>query len=1031
MSLKKAIRNLFLMVFLGGMTWNAMAIQTNQFSVNGKVSDENGNPLVGVTVALANSTVGTTTNSSGRYSIDIGKTAGTLVFSFVGYTTQKIPVGGRSVINITMKPEVSELNQLVVIGYQSVQKKDLTGAISVVNTENTEKILANSVGAKLQGQIPGVTVRNTGNPGGTSPVEIRGIGSFGNATPLYVIDGMMASANNITINPDDIASIQVLKDASAAAIYGSRAGNGVIIITTKKGHAGPAKIHFSARYGIQQIPKLWDVMDASQYLNTIATQYKNSNINPPTGISDQIAHPTIQTDWQKVVYRTGNEQDYNLSFSGGSETSRYFIGGSYYRNTGAVIANDLQRPSLRINTDAKKGRLTIGENLTISNTTRHFPGGGVNVFYEAPTMLPIIAVKGDQYKNIPYNPAGWGLGTTDIPSYSLNYVANTAIAKNKANFTKIAGNAYAQLRITDWLTYKFNVGAEVSYDYHKSLRDTGIWRYASQPGATRITEDRELYTNFLLEHTLNFNKSFGKSNINGVFGFSRTQEKRTVTSASRTTLQRVNGAPLTTINSALGDASVDGSTPVFWRSHGYLGRINYGYNDKYLVTLTGRIDQDSRFGEDYRTGYFPSAAVAWRISKEDFFHINWINDLKLRGSYGKLGFSAILGSWDYIGVTNNNPRAIYGTGQSPHVGQYQAAIVNPDLHWESRIKRDVGFDAKLLDSKITLTVDYYRSLSKDVLVNLPLPQYLGSVGSAIANTGSIRNSGIELDAGYNHARGPVKWNVSANFTTIKNRVLSVGDRGVDASGNKVNYLQPTDFIRAQEGHSIGEWYVIKADGIFQSQQEIDGYVSKSGTPIQPKAKPGDIKYVDFNGDGQINDNDRQFEGSPWPTLQTGAQFNASYKHFSINLQLVGIFGNVLYDGVRRTLDAYQFNNFRADINPWSPTNTKGTDARLAVDNSANPTVSINSMSQTSRWLENGSYVRLRNIQISYSFPDNMLKPVGFSQIQVYISGQNMLTLTKYKGMDPDVQGNGLLQQGYDNGNWPESRVISIGLNCGF
>jgi TonB-linked SusC/RagA family outer membrane protein len=696
-----------------------------------------------------------------------------------------------------------------------------------------------------------------------------------------------------------------------------------------------------------------------------------------------------------------------------------------------VIGNDFQRTSLRINTQAKKGILTVGENMMLSNTNGNNPGGGINVFYESASMLPTIAVQGDQYKTIQYNPAGWGMGNTDNPTYAANYLAVNALDKVNYNFAKIVGNAYAELKFTNWLSYRFNAGLEASFDYTREVRDTGIWRYTNQPPSTSINEDRERFTNLLLEHTLNFNKDFGLHNINGVIGFSRTEQKRDVTNSGRTVLQDVNGQYFTTIGSALGNPSADGGTPVFWRSHGYLGRINYTYNDKYLVTLTGRIDQDSRFGPDFRTGYFPSAAAAWRISKESFFKIGWINDLKIRASYGKLGFSDVLGSWDYIGLLNNNPRAVYGVGQTPLVGEYQAQIANPDLHWETRIQKNIGFDATLFDNRVSISADAYNSLSKDVLVQLPLGQYLGSTGLPSANAGSIRNTGIEVAATYRKNDRPFKWDVSANITTIKNEVLSVGNQGVDAAGNKVNYIEPTNFLRAQVGHSIGEWYVIKTDGIFKSQQEIDSYVSKDGKQIQPDAKPGDIKYIDANGDGTINNNDRQFDGSPWPTLQAGAQFNGSYKNFNINIQLVGVFGDKIYDDIRRVLDSYQLTNFRKDINPWSSANPNGSDPRLAVDVPADPEVSLNNMAQTSRWLEDGSYVRLRNLEIGYSISNNTLRKTGISNLHVYISGQNLLTITKYKGLDPDVQGTGIITRGFDAGNWPASRIYSIGLQFGF
>ncbi len=1009
-------------------------------TITGKVTGNDNQPLLGVSVQVKGTNTGTTTDAAGNYSINAANDA-TLTFGYVGYTTQEFTVGTQSAINVTMSAGGNTLNEVVVIGYQTVKRKDLTGSTGVVDMSSASRVTTGSVGEAIQGLVPGVTVRNGGAPGQNATIEIRGVGNFGNANPLYVIDGMLADANT-TINPDDVASIQILKDASAAAIYGSRAGNGVIIITTKKGREGPARISFSAKAGSQMIPKRWNVMDAPQFLKTVQTQYQNSGTTLPTGIAAQIANPSINTNWQDQIYRTGNDQDYNLSVSGGSSSGNYLISGSYYKNSGVLIGNDFQRGSLRINTESRKGRFTIGENMVVSNTNGKNPGGGINAFYEAPLMLPIIGVQGDQYKTIPSNPAGWGMGTSDIPSYSNNYIAVNALDKQTYNFAKVVGNAYVDVKLTNWLSYRFNAGIEASFDYFKEVRDTGIWRYANQPPQTSVAEDRETFTNLLLENTLNFNKIFGKHSINGVVGFSRTQQRRDYTNASKTLLQDANGETFTTIGSANGTASAGGGTSVFWRSHGYLGRINYAYNDRYLLTLTGRIDQDSRFGPNYRTGYFPSAAVGWRISKEKFFNVSWISDLKLRGSYGKLGFSDVLGSWDYIATVNSSPRAVYGVNQTPQLGAYAAVIANPNLHWETRIQKNVGFDASLFNNRVSVTADVYNSLSKDVLVNLPLANYLGSSGyvggnnntgvnGPPVNAASIKNTGVEFAATYRSKGQDFHWDISANFTTIKNRVVSVGNQGADAAGNKVDYIEPTNFIRAEVGHAIGEWYVIRTAGIFQSQAEINSYTNKAGIVIQPKAKPGDIKYVDANGDGQINNNDRQFAGSPWPTLQAGMQFNAYYKHFGINLQLVGVFGSKIYDDIRHSLDSYELTNFRKDINPWTPTNTGAKDPRLAVDQPSDLTVSVNNMAQTDRWLESGSYVRIRNIEINYSFTKSFLSKINVSNARIYISGQNLFTITKYKGLDPDVQGTGTIARGFDAGNWPSSRVLSAGIQCDF
>ncbi len=660
--------------------------------INGKVINAKGDALPGVSIVEKGTNNGASTRDDGSFSLEVTGPGAILVFSYIGYQPQEIPVSGRSQWTVTMAAENSNLNEVVVIGYQTVRRKDLTGATGVVNMADANKITTGSVGEAIQGLVPGVTVRNSGAPGSNATVEIRGVGSFTNSAPLYVIDGMLADANT-TVNPDDVASIQILKDASAAAIYGSRAGNGVIIITTKKGKEGPAKFTLSAKYGIQQIPKKWDIMDAPGYLKTVQTEYANSGINLPAGVAAQTANNTIRTNWQDVVMRTGNDQDYNLGISGGSKTSSYLLSGSYYKNQGVLIGNDFQRASLRINTEARKGRFTVGENVMISNTNGANPGGGVNAvnaFYESSTMLPIIGVQGNAYKTIPSNPGGWGMGTNDVPSYASNYVANAALDKIHFNYAKVIGNAYAELKFTDWLSYRFNIGAETSFDYTKEVRDTGIWRYNNQPPATSVNEDRETFTNFLMEHTLNFNKTVGLHSLSAVVGFSRTQQERQYTTAGRSNLQTINGQTFTTITSAGGTPTASSGTSVFWRQHGYLGRINYAYNEKYLLTLTGRIDQDTRFGPDNRTGYFPSAAAAWRISKEKFFNVSWINDWKIRGSYGKLGISSSLdtyGSWPYLAVLNNSPRAIYGITQTPQIGQYQAILSNPDIKWETRTEK--------------------------------------------------------------------------------------------------------------------------------------------------------------------------------------------------------------------------------------------------------------------------------------------------------------------------------------------------------
>ena len=989
--------------------------------VTGRVTGENGTALPGVSIRIKNTAVGTVTDMDGTFRLSIPDEIQqpVLVFSFVGYKDREVTVGSQSVINVQLVEDVESLNELVVIGYQTVQKKDVTGAVGVVSPEAASRVTAASLAESIQGLAPGVTVRNSGAPGAGAAIEIRGVASFTNTDPLYVIDGMISDANP-TINTNDIASVQILKDASAAAIYGSRAANGVIIITTKQGKEGPATVSFTAKYGVQQIPKRWDVMNSTEFAAMQRRQYENSGLSPLPSVGDQF-DPSINTDWQEEVIRTGSLQDYNATISGGSESGNYLISGSYFTNEGVLIGNSFDRGALRINSRTEKGRVTFGENLLLSYSTDKAPWVG-NPFYDMPQMLPVIPVQSDDYITAT-NPLGWGIGTNDAVTYAWNPVAVNEIATRNSNYSKLVGNAFVDIKLLDALTYRFNAGAEASFDYSRFLQKRGEYRFNQPAAPSLVNEDRSRFTSLLFEHTLNFNQMFGQHNINGVVGYSQQETIRELTSGGRTNLQIFDGQYLTTINSATGESVSYGEYPVDYKIRGFLGRLNYTFDDKYLVTLTGRYDQDSRFARAYRSGFFPSVALGWRISDESFFEVPFVSDLKLRASWGQLGISTV-GSWDYIGFLNSNPRAIFGPDQTPYVGAVQAQLANEDLRWEKRTSQNIGFDAGFLDNRVSLSAEYYNSLSEDVLVRLPVAFYLGNLGGdPFVNAASIRNQGVEVAATYRSIEGAFKWDVSANFTTIKNTVEDVGNQG-----EGINYLQ-TGITRTQVGRSVGEWYLLQTDGLFRSQAEIDSYTNNEGELIQPFAKPGDIRFVDVNGDGQINQSDRTFRGSPWPTLQSGAQFNASYGALTFNMQLVGIFGQEVLNGVRQVLDSYQNTNFRRGINPWSPDNPNGTDPRLGVAIN-DPGLSDNARLESDRWLESASYVRMRNLEVGYRLPQTLSERYKMLNARVYISGQNLFTITKYSGLDPDVTGNGILDRGFDNGNWPASRVLSIGLELG-
>lgn len=995
----------------------------DQLVVSGTIKDADGSPLPGANILVANSNLGTSSDFDGKYSLNNVPSNAILNISYVGFKTQDIAVNGRSIVDVVMELDESALEEVVVIGYQTIRKRDLTGAVSLIDPEMSNKIISNSLAESLQGLTSGVTVRNGGQPGQNAQIEIRGTSSFVNSAPLYIIDGMIADANQ-TINNNDIDSIQILKDASAAAIYGSRAANGVIIITTKSGKKGPLKVSVSIDTGVQHIPKTWDLMNAREYADLQTISYTNSGLTPPPSVSSNF-NPNIDTDWQDEILRTGNTMDVNVAASGGGDNNSYYVSGSHFENKGVLIGRSFTRSTLRLNSEFSRGRFTIGENILLSNSNTRQPLGSFdtgNPFFDMVGMLPVIPVRSDEYIS-ELNPGGWGIGTFDAITYSKNQVAVTDILREKINYAKIVGNAFIKVNLFEGIDYKFNTGVEASFDFAKGIRRNGITQFNAAERPSFIVDNRSRFTSFLMEHTIEFNKTFNKHHLNGVVGISDQQTKRDFSLALRSDITELEDQIFTEINSTTGTSTSEGAITDDYRTFGYLGRINYDYDNKYYLTLTGRIDQDSRFSKDNRTGYFPSIAGSWRISNEDFFNVSWINDLKFNASYGELGI-VTLGSFDWQGTINNNTRAILG--DVPQVGSYQASLVNPDLRWENRQTQNYGMETSLFDSSFRLSLAYYNSLSKDALVtNLPIALYLGNLGGTPpVNAGSIRNSGFELEASYRQNQNDFKWNVGFNLTTIKNRVEKVGNQG-----EGIDYIQ-TGLTRSKVGQPLGQWYLLKTDGIFQNQAEIDSY-SLNGTPIQPFAQPGDIKFIDVNGDGSITDEDRDFSGStPWPTLQTGLQVGANYKGFDFSLQFVGIFGHELFNTVRRDLDSYQNTNFRSDINPWTPTNTNTNDPRIGVSTNDQGLVD-NARFSSDRWLEDGSYIRLRNVQIGYNFDATFLNKVSMSGLRLYVSGQNLVTITDYSGLDPDIQGNGLLERGVDNGNWPSSRIFSVGLNVEF
>lgn len=981
--------------------------------VKGRVTGPDQAPLIGVTVKVKGTSIGKLTDVDGAFELNVPDDA-VLELSYVGYETQEVPVNGRTTINVVMQPSDKSLNEIVVIGYQAVKKKDLTGAVSVVRTEEAQRITATTVGESIQGLATGVNVRSGGRPGQESKIEIRGVGTLNNNDPLFVIDGLISYGNR-DFNPADVESIQILKDASAAAIYGANAANGVVIITTKKGKEGPMRVNFNAKYGIQQVPKRWDLTDNNEFAALNRTAYQNGGRTPMASVSTEF-NPAINTDWQDAVIRTGSYQDYGLDLSGGGRNSSYFISGNYFKNTGTIIGTSFDRISLRVNTEGTRGIFKIGENLSLTNAHEDRLEG--NPFYDMVRMLPVIPLYD------PNNPGGYGYGSDKAYTFGTNPVAiNNLIQSDQYNF-RIRGNAYAELHPVDWLFYKFNFGLETSFDHYKSLRKVGSWTYNQPVDPSNLYENRAQFLSMLYEHTLNFNKQFGKHNINGVAGISYREVDYELTGAGKQNIaQYPAGRYFDQLDAGTTLQTIEGNRKEFV-TLSYLGRLNYDYGQRYLLSITFRRDGDSRFGSNYRWGNFPSISGAWRISQESFFNVPWITDLKLRASYGILGNTSFIPEYERIPGLNLFPYAVFGESQTIQPGALQTSLVNKNIKWEEKRTFNGGFDASFLNNSLDVTAEYYNAVTKDILVRLPIAGTTGNAGgNPFTNAASLRNSGVELSVTYRNNKSDFKYSISGNFTTIKNEVIELGDLGAGRT-----YIS-TGLTRSEIGRSIGEWYVLKSNGIFQNQKEIDDY------KVQPFAKPGDIRYENINGDDIIDNDDRTYVGSPWPKLQAGLSFNASYKDFTFSMMWYGNFGNKLFNGVRSVMDRFDDNsNYRRDVKPWTTEDPNTDFPRIAYSNELG--IQFNTRGDIDRWIESGSYVRLRNVELGYSLPKALLSKVGFTQARVFVSGQNLLTFTGYTGLDPDVVGNPdpaiqLLERGHDAGNYPASRIISFGIQCGF
>jgi TonB-linked SusC/RagA family outer membrane protein len=993
--MKSTLLIAFAMLFLG-------FVQAQEYEITGTVTEATGEPMVGVDIVEKGTTNGTITDPSGNYTLTVSGPNAILGFSFVGYLSQEIRAGGQTTIDIVLELDIASLEEVVVIGYGTIKKKDLTGAVSVVNTQEFRNVQSLSVGEAMQGLASGVTIRANGNIGAEPNIKIRGIGNISNNNPLYVVDGLIFTGGLRDLNVNDIESVQILKDASAAAIYGNRAANGVIIITTKRGGTGAPVIDFSAKVGIETLPSL-DLMDTTDFF------YYNDMAYDNAGFARQ-DHFENETDWEEEALQTGISSDYNLGISGGSEFSNYLVSAGYYKNRGTLKGTELERYSVRINSEARRGIFTFGENLAISNT-EVTPYSGGNPITDVMRMTPDIPV----YDST--NFGGFGFGDESrARTFGTNPIAIQNLVNLQNENARIRGNLYGEASILNFLTYRLSAGYETSFDAFKRLRKEGDFTLNLPYEPSHVYENKARYQSFLLDNLLTFNKSFGNHTLNVVLGSSYQRESREQIWGQNSNIFVTGGTYLDVLDAGSDNPRTGGTRWEIYRIS-YFGRINYDFAGKYLLSATLRRDATSQFGPDYRLGYFPSASAGWRISDEEFFNVSWLDMLKIRASYGELGNSAFGGQYDYIPSLTTFPLAVFGTPGTEVIlnGATQRELVNSDLTWETKKQTNVGADFGFLQNRLQLSADYYISTTEDVLVEFPILIATGNDGgSPWVNAGSLKNTGVDIDLSWRERRGDFNYSVSANFTTIKNEILSLpyGDERI-----------LTGLCLTEVGSPMGMFYLVETDGIFQSEEEVLAHTNSEGIVIQPNARPGDLRYVDYDDNGIISAaGDRQIVGSPWAKLEAGLSVLAEYKGFDFAMHGFGAFGQKAFNGTRSLTERFNDNsNYRYGIDPWTPENTDTDFPRVIYGDERN------SVGWIDRWIEDASFFKIRQVTLGYTFQFDQITKY-MQNLRFALSIQNLVTFTGYEGLDPEFNNGYVLEFGVDGNSYPSPRIFLFSIS---
>ena len=1002
-----------------------ISLFAQQIAVTGKVVDYQGIGMAGVNILEKGTTKGVLSDTDGKYSITVDKNA-VLVFSFLGYNKAEIPVEGKTTVNITMTESITSLDEIIVIGYGTQRKSDLTGAVASVKMEDLKGRSIINVEQMLQGTVAGVSaVSASGLPGGSVKINIRGVGTFYNTNPLYVVDGIQTRDIGL-INPNDIQSMEVLKDASTTAIYGSSGANGVILITTKKGIEGKPVVSFDTKLGLAHRGKKIDVLNASDYVDFVL-DLKGSDVNQ-TFLDNINWRRVDRTDWQNEIFRTAFQQEYNASVSGGSTDVKYNVGAGYMDQDGIIQTHNYKRYSFRANTDfALSKKVKIGENFMVSySAASEAPTGQDNsnillCALRIPPYLPVLD---------PDNLGGYSRVTSaNDHNDAFNPITELKLRDNKTDYLRILGNLFGEVEILKDLRFRTSIALDIGRNdanTYTKARANGAFEFPSI-----LDESFSWGNSFIYENTLSYTRKVGLNDFLILAGntVSKSKGRYYSLTASDFTNDYVRVIPAGSGKINNNATGADQSAKL-----GYFARLNYSYANKYLFQANFRADASYNFTPANRWGYFPAFSLGWKLNEENFIkdNVNFISLLKLRAGWGKSG-SDLIPAYGYTSLIYSfNPDYIFGN--TPVTGAAIVSLWNPDMRWETSTTSNIGLDLAMFKNQLQFTADYFIKNTEDILVPYPMPSSTGIGfsggynGSAWRNAASVINKGLELTLNYNKVlSGDFNYNIGVNVTFIKNEVTDLGEGLPIMAGS----FSGNSITRTEKGTPIGSFYGFKMDKVYSTQAEVDADNERAVTlhgadaAYQENAQAGDIRFIDVDGDGWITDGDKTMIGSPIPKMIFGFNMGASYKRFDLSANFTGVYGNDILDRNQYWLEGMVI-PFNASVKIKDRWKQEGDISEIprAVSPDANQNTRV-----SDRWIHDGSYLRLKTLSLGYSIPADVLRKISFnivSGLRVYFSAENLLTLTKYPGFDPEIGEVGdNLVQGLDWGQYPQSKLYIV------